>query len=47
MNDYVFLDAVYWLFMNHDFVLYSSGLFTFFALVISLLLIIKRWGDSY
>lgn len=47
MNDKVFLDSFYWLMMNRDFVTMSSGFFTFVAVIISLILIIKRWGDSY
>lgn len=47
MNDKVFLDAFYWLMMNHDFVLYSSGFFIFIMTVISLIMILKRWGGSY
>lgn len=47
MNDKVFLDAFYWLIMNHDFVVYLSGLLIFLTTLIVILLIIKRWGDSY
>lgn len=47
MNDKVFLDSFYWLLMNKDFVLYLSGSLTFLSTLISLVLIIKKWGDSY
>lgn len=45
--DLVFLDSFYWLFMNKEFVTMSTAIFTFIAVVISLLLIIKKWGEEY
>lgn len=45
--DLVFLDAFYWLFMNKEFVAMSGAIFTFIAIVISLLLIINKWGGEY
>lgn len=47
MNDKVFLDAFYWLMMNHDFVLILSSSLVFLSVIITLLLIIKKWGESY
>lgn len=45
--DMVFLDAFYWLFMNKEFVTLTTAIFTFIAIVISLLLIIIKWGEHY
>ena len=47
MNDPVFLDAFYWLFMNTDFISLSSAVLTFFTVIISLILILKKWGGDY
>lgn len=47
MMDNVFLDAVYWLFMNKDFISISSSLFIFISIGLALLLLIKNWGDAY
>jgi hypothetical protein len=47
MIDLVFDDALYWLFMNKTFVQTSMAFLTFLAIIISLLIIIKKWGGSY
>lgn len=47
MNDFVFTDSFYWLIMNHDFIKMYSAIMSFVALVITSILIIRKWGDSY
>jgi hypothetical protein len=47
MNDPVFLDAFYWLLMNRNFLIIASAVFTFIAVLISLMLIMRRWGESF
>lgn len=47
MKDFVFLDSFYWLIMNRDFLIMSTSVFTFIALLITVLLLLRKWGDSY
>lgn len=45
MKDPIFLDAVYWLFMNRDFIIISVSSLTFIAALIGLTYLIKNWGN--
>lgn len=45
MKDPIFLDAVYWLFMNRDFIIISISSLTFIAILIGLTYLLKNWGN--
>jgi hypothetical protein len=45
MKDLVFLDAFYWLFMNRDFIIVATSTLTFIAVLISIIYILKNWGE--
>lgn len=47
MIDLVFDDAFYWLVMNKTFIQSSMAVLTFISLIISLLIIIRKWGRSF
>jgi len=47
MIDTLFQESVYYLFMNNDIVLLSVGITSFVVFFVSLLTLLKKWGDSY
>lgn len=47
MSDLVFLDLLYWFFMNNAVVLYSLGFITFLVFIVMIFSTLKAWGDGY
>jgi hypothetical protein len=47
MIENTFDDAFYWLMMNHTFITAVSSFLTFLSIIVSLLFILKKWGDGF
>lgn len=47
MIDPLMGQMMYYFFMQHDVVLYSVGITTSVVLLVSLLTLLKKWGESY
>jgi len=47
MIDPLFTQALIYFFINNSVVMYSVGIVTALVLVICLLTVIKKWGESY
>lgn len=47
MMDSLFQQAMYYFFTQNSIVLYGIGITTAFVFLISLLSLLKKWGESY
>lgn len=47
MIEPLFFDSMYWFFMNNQVVLLSVGVVTSIVMTVSLLTVIKKWGEGY
>lgn len=47
MKDTLFTESLKFFFLNNDIVLYSIGPLTAFVLLIVILTVLRKWGESY